>query len=276
MLSVIIPVYKNTPSFLKLLKHNLKYLKNTELIIINDNPKENLSLAVKKIAPKALLINNPQNYGFAKSMNLGIKQAKGDYLLFLNSDVKLLDNHFLSGVNEFQNPKLFALTFAQVEKDGHITGANQGRFYQGLFHHQERQSKTVSQNLWPEGGSSLVRKQYFNELGGFDEIYSPFYWEDVDLGYRAQKQGWLTLFYPLIKVEHHHQTTIAKYFSQSKIKTIAFRNQFLFVWKNMPLSQQIQHLFYLPILLLQNRHNQEFKQGFKQALLIWFNKKNET
>lgn len=273
MISVIIPVYKNTDSFLKLLKHNLAYLPKMQIIIVNDNPKEDLIASVNKIAPKALVINNSQNYGFAKSMNLGVKQAKGEYLLFLNSDVKLLDNNLGPSLKEFQNLKLFALTFAQIEKNGHITGANQGRFFHGLFHHQERQSNTVSENLWPEGGSSLIRKEYFNELGGFDEIYSPFYWEDVDLGYRAKQKGWQTLFYPIVKVEHHHQTTIAKYFPKNKIQTIAYRNQFLFVWKNMPFGQQLQHWFYLPILLLQNRHNQQFKQGFKQALTVWFKSK---
>lgn len=273
MISVIIPVYKNTNSFLKLLKYNLKYLQKSEIIIVNDNPQENLQSAVEKIAPNAIIINNPQNYGFAKSMNLGVKKAQGDYLLFLNSDVKLLHNNLASSLKEFQNPKLFALTFAQIEKNGHITGANQGRFYKGLFHHQERKSDTVSENLWPEGGSSLVRKQYFAQLGGFDEIYSPFYWEDVDLGFRAQKKGWLTLFYPLIKVEHHHQTTISKYYSKTEIRTISYRNQLLFVWKNIPLFQQLQHWLYLPILLLQNRSNQEFKQGLRQALTVWLRQK---
>ena len=273
MISVIIPIYKNTASFLKLFKHNLSYLQKTEIIIVNDNPAENLDSQIKKIAPRAKIINNPKNYGFPKSMNKGVTQASGDFLLFLNSDVKLLSFNFLKVTKMFtENKSLFALTFAQIEKDGHLTGANQGKFSQGLFHHQERKANSVSENLWPEGGSSLVRKSYFLKLNGFDEIYSPFYWEDVDLGYRAKQQGWTTLFYPLIKVEHHHQTTISKHFSKSEIKTIAFRNQFLFVWKNMSVFYLCQHWLNLPLLLLRNRNNQEFKQGLKSAIQIWFTK----
>jgi len=272
MISTVIPVYKNTKLFLKNLKHNYPFLDSTQIIIVNDNPIDQLDQQVIKIAPKSIIINNLQNYGFAKSMNLGVKKARGEYLLFLNSDVRLQNNRFAKAVEMFKDQSLFALTFAQIEKDGHLTGANRGRFYQGLFHHQERQSQEISENLWPEGGSSLIRKKYFDELGGFNEIYSPFYWEDVDLGYRAKQKGWKTLFYPLIKVEHHHQSTINKYYSAKDIKVIAFRNQFLFVWRNMPPLRLCQHWLWLPILLLKNRQNQEFKDGLKAAWQIWFKK----
>ncbi|PJE58197.1 MAG: glycosyltransferase family 2 protein, partial [Candidatus Portnoybacteria bacterium CG10_big_fil_rev_8_21_14_0_10_36_7] len=45
-------------------------------------------------------------------------------------------------------------------------------------------------------------------LNGFDELYSPFYWEDIDLSYRAWKTGYTVLFDPQVLVEHHHETTI--------------------------------------------------------------------
>lgn len=271
MISTVIPIYKNTGKFLALFKHNFPLLKNTQLIIVNDSPTEKPEPQILKIAPQALVINNPKNLGFAKSMNIGVKKAQGDYLLFLNSDVKLLDNKFNQAIAEFKNnPRLFALTFAQIEANGHLTGANQGSFYQGLFQHQERTSQSVSLNLWPEGGSSLLRKKYFLKLKGFDEDYSPFYWEDVDLGFRAQKKGWQTWFYPKIKVKHQHQTTIGQYYSQTKIKTIAFRNQLLFIWKNLSFGQQFQHWCLLPLILLKNRNKPEYFNGFRQALIIRF------
>src|SRR3989339_26617 len=265
MISVIIPVYKNKKMFLANLKHNLRFIGKLQIIVVNDNPEENLTRAVKTISPTITVINNPKNYGFGKSMNLGVQLAKQDYLLFLNSDVKLLDNRLEKALTMFKDPKLFALSFAQIEADNHITGANAGHFKQGLFQHYERHTSTVSENLWPEGGASLLNRHLFLKLGGFDEIYSPFYWEDVDLGFRAKARSLHTLYYPLIKVQHCHQTTISKYFTPSEVKSIAFRNQFLFVWKNIRGLALLQHLLWLPILIIKNRQNREFKQGLKAA-----------
>ncbi len=272
MISVIIPVYKNKKMFFSNLKHNLQHLNKCQIIVVNDNPQEDLTQAIKTISPTIEIINNPQNYGFGKSMNLGVKQARFDYLLFLNSDVKLLNNRWMAALKMFDDSHLFALSFAQIEADGHITGANGGRFQQGLFQHFERTSQQIDENLWPEGGACLLRRRLFLALGGYDEIYSPFYWEDVDLGFRAKVRGWHTLYYPLIKVEHRHQTTINKYFTPQQVKTIAFRNQLLFVWKNMQGVALLQHLFWLPILLLKNRHNREFKQGLTDAVKRYFQK----
>lgn len=272
MITIIIPVYKNKALFIKNLKNNQPFLNRHQLIVINDNPNENLDQVVKAISPKAIVINNKQNLGFGLSMNKAVKKVKTEIMLFLNSDVKLINNDYEKAIKLFNDQKLFGITLAQIEKDGHLTGANDGHFYQGLFHHRERQSDQVSVNLWPEGGSSLIRCHYFRQLKGFDPDYAPFYWEDVDLGFRAKKMGWYCLYYPLAEVEHHHESTISKYYSTDQIKTISYRNQFLFVWKNFRNLSLISHLFWLPILLVRNRNNKIFKQGLKQAIIRYFQK----
>lgn len=264
--SVLIPVYRNKAEFLKNLKNNKPYLKDCEVIVINDDPGTRLETEVKQIIPKAIIINNPANYGFAKTVNLGAKQAQHQYLFLLNSDVILKDLSYLKALKLFaKQSNLFAVTFAQIEKNGQITGANTGKFKQGLFHHAKRITNQISENFWPEGGASIVDKAKFMILKGFDEDYSPFYWEDVDLGYRAKKLGLVTLFHPKIKVIHHHETTIAKYFSKEQISIIAYRNQFLFVWKNIRGINLVKHCFWLPILLIKNRNNPLFFQGLAQA-----------
>lgn len=270
MISVIIPVYKNQDLFLKNLIFNLPLLPAHQLIVVNDDPDSNLTSIVKKHDSNSVVINNLVNVGFAKSMNIAVQSAKNELLLFLNSDVRLKKTNWNQAITMFKDPKLFALSFAQIEKDGHITGANKMEFKNGLYHHFERNSQTLSPNSWPEGGASLLKRSIFAELHGFDEIYSPFYWEDVDLGFRALKKGYRILFYPQILVEHHHQTTINKYFSPKKIQTIAHCNQFLFMWKNIKGPYLFIHLLYLPILLIKQRHNPSFWQGFKKALFKFF------
>lgn len=270
MISVIIPVYKNKQLFLDNLKANLQYLKNTQIIVVNDNPDDDLVGAVEKVANRALVINNPRNLGFGPSVNLGAHKAHGQFLLLLNSDVKLRDAGFQKTLALFNNNQLFALTFAQEDQNGRLSVANQGHFAQGLFHHQSKPCATTCETLWAEGGSCLIRKELFAKLGGFDSIYAPFYWEDVDLGYRAWQAGYQILFYPQVIMKHVHQTTINKYFPPDFVQTIAYRNQFLFVWKNMQGLQLWQHYLWLPVLLLRNRRNKLFLAGFRQAINRFF------
>ena len=270
MLSVIIPVYKNTPLFLKNLAHNLKFLKNVEIIVVNDDPQTNITKGVHKLDKHIKVIHNSQNLGFGASMNQGSALAKGDYLLFLNSDVRLIDDSYQKAVKEFADPKLFALSFQQLEKNDELSLPNQGQFEGGLFQHSTKTDAGVTPTLWAEGGSCLLSRQVFNELGGFDPLYSPFYWEDIDLGYRAWKMGYKILFYPPVVVRHEHSTTINKYFSKDAVEQINYRNQFLFVWKNMRGGNLLKHCLYLPLLLLRQRKNPLFFAGFVAALNRYF------
>ncbi len=235
-ISIIIPVYKNYQMFYRYLKINKKYFDGCEVIVMNDYPLENISKPVQKIYPESIVINNKKNLGFAGNVNRGVLKAKRNYIFLMNSDVVLKDNSFLNALNYFKkNRRLFAVGFAQIEKDGKIVGANRGYFKNGLINHS-RLSPNIyhpTSNFWAEGGSSIFKKKLFVNLGSFDKLFNPFYWEDIDLSYRAWKAGYKILYDPNIKVEHHHESTIGKYFDKSKILKTAFRNQLIFHWKNL-------------------------------------------
>ncbi len=249
-ISIIIPVYKNTEMFFKYLKVNKKYFEGCEVIITNDNPLENITSQVKKVFPEAIVINNTVNLGFAGNVNRGVLRSAKDYIFLMNSDVVLTDDSFLNELKYFANDdKLFAVGFAQTERDGKIVGANQAYFKNGLICHSHRPSiiDHPSSNFWAEGGSSIFKKKIFVDLGSFDELYNPFYWEDIDLSYRAWKSGYKILYDPNIKVEHHHESTIGKYFNRYKILRTAFRNQLVFHWKNLTDKDLIlKHLLNIP------------------------------
>src|SRR5206468_7818529 len=70
------------------------------------------------------------------------------------------------------------------------------------------------------------RSSDLDKLGGFDELFNPFYEEDVDLGYRARKRGFINIFEPKSKVEHYKEKgVISLNFSQTLIAKTAQRNQ---------------------------------------------------
>lgn len=262
-ISIIIPVYKNYQMFYQFLNINKKFFEGCEIIVANDYPLENITKEVKKIYEKIKVFNNKKNLGFAGNVNKGVKKATREYIFLMNSDVLLRDNSFLKSINHFKkNKKLFAVGFAQIEKDGRIVGGNLAYFKNGFINHQGVDIKKINSpciNFWAEGGASIFRRSLFIKLGMLDETFNPFYWEDIDLSYRAWKSGYQIIFDKDILVEHHHESTIGKYFQQKKILRIAFRNQLFFHWKNLTDKKLLfSHLINLP--------KQITRPGFFEAL----------
>ena len=93
----------------------------------------------------------------------------------------------------------------------------------------------------------MIRKDIYEQIGGFDTIFSPFYWEDIELSYRARKHGFITWFDPSVLVEHHHESTIGSFWNRNEIKTIAYRNQLLCSWKYIRDTNLVMHVIYLKI-----------------------------
>ena len=267
--SVVIPVYKKLDMFREYLRCNIPHLGDCEMIIVNDNPTSHLpkDLSDPDLAVQDMIwINNQENLGFSRSINVGTKRASGDLIFLLNSDVKLLDDSWINALSAFTlDPNLFGIGFAQRERDGQIVGRNNLYFKDGLFHHKglppidefENANSSLLTTAFAEGGSSLFRRSMWEALGGFDEAYSPFYWEDVDLSYRASHRGWKVRFAPHIIVEHHHETNIGAEYSRVQINATGFRNQLYFTDKFARGIQRVEYLFYryirLPLQKMKNR-----------------------
>ena len=128
-----------------------------------------------------------------------------------------------------------------------LRGRGIGKWKKGfLIHSRGEIDKTNT--LWVSGGSGAFRKSIWDKLGGFNELYSPFYWEDIDLSYRALKSGYKILFEKKSVVYHKHsEGAIKTHYSEFKIKTITYRNQFIFVWENATdFNLQFSHIIWLP------------------------------
>ena len=104
-------------------------------------------------------------------------------------------------------------------------------------------------------------------------MYNPFYWEDIDLSYRAIKHGYSIHFDKNIRTIHEHDAgAIRKNNTTSKIEFYAYRNQFLFFWLNITDSSLwIKHLLWLPIHFINalRDRNSVFFRAFFRALLLF-------
>lgn len=140
----------------------------------------------------------------------------------------------------FCRPDTFAITaqiyFWDPTRRREETGKTRGALSGGAFYAAHDQPGPADPPLQPVfyagGGSSAYNRAKFLALGGFDDIYHPFYVEDADLSYRAWKRGWPTLLSIDSVVYHKHRGTIGRRFEEDYIANIVRRNNFLFVWKN--------------------------------------------
>jgi GT2 family glycosyltransferase len=272
MISVVIPHYKGKEKLYNNLKSNLPYLRGCEVVVVNDYPEVPLSEEMKLLYPDVVVVENEKNLGFAGAVSEGINKAKGEFVFLLNNDVILKDESYRNALDQFKkDPHLFAVSFKQIEKDGGHVGRNTIFWSRGFFRHSKADPGTHGINGWAEGGSMIFDKQKYTHIHGFDVLYSPFYWEDIDLSYRAWKAGYTIRFDTSVLVEHHHESTIATYFQKSRINTIAYRNQIITIWKNIsdPLYFA-EHVFYLLRTLVTQtlRGHYEFAKGLGMAMSV--------
>lgn len=274
MISVIIPVYKKVDEFINNLENNLKFLKGCEIIVVNDDPTASIKDRLEKYSVQ--LIENHKNLGFAGAIDVGIRRAENDNVFLLNSDVRLLDSSFQNSIRKFEQiDKLFGIAFAQREKDGSIVGKNKLFWKNGLLQHSKADDLLDGETSWVEGGSSIIRKDIYEKIGGFDTIFSPFYWEDIELSYRAKKHGHISWFDSSVVVEHHHESTIGSYWTKRSISVVATRNQILCGWKYMSVANFPQHIATLiyQALLSILRGNFVFAEGLIKAVPFLFSPK---
>lgn len=245
--SIIIPNFNGED----LLKDNLPKVMESfrnkanniiEIIVVDDASKDKSIEILEHEFSGITLIKHKVNRGFSAAVNMGVRMAKGDLVCLLNTDVSPTSNFLESTLSLFSNKKVFAVS---LHEKGY--GPSIGEFSKGMvLHSPGMESTKVQSTFWVNGGSGVFRRSIWLELGGMDEkIYAPFYWEDVDLSYKALKAGYGILWNPDSLVYHQHESTIGR-INLKKRTRIQERNHLLFIWKNLSSSRLInKHIIYL-------------------------------
>jgi len=283
---VIIPNYNGAALIQKNLPHVItavEEIPDTSITIIDDASGEEdrarlrtlIQSYVGRSPVQIQLIENERNLGFSGTVNKAAFLSAAEFLVFLNSDVLPSKNFLHAPLQDFHFDKeLFGVGFLDesIEKDTVVSrGRGKAVWRRGMLIHR-RGETDKKDTFWISGGSCIVRREIFIQLGGFDELYNPFYWEDIDLSYRAQKVGFHILFQPDSKVVHEHEKgAIKTHYSEFQIHAIAYRNQLIFIWKNITDSILFRsHLLYVPYYLLKAffRFDTAFLYGFLLALKL--------
>jgi len=249
-ISIVISNYNGEEILKKNLPKVLDAVGNAEIIVVDDASVDGSLEVLSDFKSKIKIIKNEKNLGFSSAINKGVKEAKGEIIVLLNTDV-IPEKTFLAPLlTHFKDSNVFAVGCMDKSIENGKTifrGRGVGRWKRGFFIHS-RGEVDKKNTLWVNGGSGAFRKSVWEKFGGLDETYNPFYWEDIDLSYRALKSGYEIVFEPKSVVMHEHEKgAIKNTYSNFEIKTIAYRNQFIFVWKNITdPSMRLSHLFWLP------------------------------
>lgn len=269
--SIVIPNW-NGRELLK--KHLPLVIQNSEkaaIIVVDDHSTDGSVAYIERTFPNIRIIKKNEHDGFASTVNAGVQAATSDIVILLNTDVEPEKNFLDPLLTHFSDPNVFAVGCMEksIENGNEILrGRGIGWWEKGFYHHK-RGEIDRSDTAWVSGGSGAFRRSIWQELHGMDTRFDPFYWEDIDLSYRATEKGYQIIFEPKSIVRHFHEKgKIKTEYTDMHIAYIAFRNQFYFIWKHASISQLMTGFFWVPVRMVQEmtKCNTLMVKGFFAAL----------
>lgn len=249
-ISIVIPNWNGVHLMRQHLPHVVAAAAGAEIVVTDDASSDESVAFLQTNFPEVKIVDNKTRQGFAGNVNRGVEAARGDIVVLLNTDVRPQKGFLESLVRHFTDPVVFAVGCLEEshEPEGIVRrGRGVARWEKGFFvHARGRVDKTDT--AWVSGGSGAFRRSLWQKLGGMDPLFNPFYWEDIDLCYRALKAGYRLVFEPRSVVGHFHEEgKIKREFTPAQVKRIAYRNQFIFIWKNLSdLKFWLQHILWTP------------------------------
>ena len=213
-----------------------------EIIVIDNNSSDNSCAMIKELFPNVKLIENKENLGFPKGNNIGVEQAKGEYICILNPDTVVAEDTFSKILNfvtlsavEVPNSEIGIIGCKLIDGTGNFLPESKrgvptpwvaftkifglykisnvfGKYY--AQHLTQNQSGKVDILV---GAFMVMKRELYNEIGGFDEncfMYS----DDIDLSYMALQKGKSNYYF--------HETTVIHYKGESTIRDEKYMKRF--------------------------------------------------
>lgn len=265
-ISVVIPNYNGINFLVNCLKslENESKRKNSHFldVIIVDNGSNDGSLDFIKDKVNYnninninyYLISNKNNLGFSKAVNQGIKLANSrniEYICLLNNDVEVESDFIYNLIKPMkEDEKIFSVTSKMLQYNNRDLIDDVGDEYTLLGWTKKSGNEISSKNYSKPreifsscAGAALYRISILNNIGYFDENFFA-YMEDVDIGYRAQINGYKNVYSPDAIVYHIGSASSGNKYNEFKIK-LAARNNIWLVYKNMPWPQILLNIGFL-------------------------------
>lgn len=233
IISIIIPVYNKPNYTFSCLK---SILKNTggvsyEVIIVDDGSDKETHDMLALVENIRVFVNDA-NMGVVESYNRGAQNAKGEYLVFLNNDTLVIGEWIVRLQNTFtQWPNVGLMGAKLIYPDGRLQEAGGIVWRDGSswnYGHLEDPNRPefnyVREVDYCTGACLMIKTAFFFEIGAFDKLYSPAYYEDVDLAFKVRDYGKKVVYQPNAEVIHFEGVTSGKDLSKG-VKRYQVLNQ---------------------------------------------------
>ena len=220
---------------------------DAEIIVVDNDSQDDSCAMIKARFPNVKLIENAANLGFPKGNNIGVSQAKGEYICILNPDTVVAEDTFTKVLAFAKDKKEIGIVgvklidgtgnFLPESKRGtplpwvaftKITGLYKffpkSSFFNKYYAQHLNENQTGKVDIFV-GAFMVMKRQLYTEIGGFDEncfMYS----DDIDLSYMVLQKGKENYYF--------HETTVIHYKGESTVKDVTY----------MKRSQEAMNFFY--------------------------------
>lgn len=219
-----------------LLKHTS--YPNYRVIVVDNGSSDGSREIIKKEYEKVQLLELPENVGFSKGMNAGARNAlkgKPEFLLFLNNDIEIKQKKWLERlVNTLENSSAGIAGPRTVKPDGSTDETGfyfdkriRGKIKKPAITAGKQETDIVT------GACVLVKTEVLKKIGLYDERFTPYLFEDIDLFCRARKAGYKIIYNPEAVITHLGSHSINKINSEN-VKINEYKNFIRFAYKHYP------------------------------------------
>lgn len=216
MISIIVPAFNAGKTIRQCIESVLKesedFEEESELIVVDDESSDDTRQIAKKY--KEVLLVEQKHAGPAVARNLGAKKARGEIIIFTDSDCEVAENWLREMIAPFKDKNVVGVQGAYKTEQASLVA----RFEQIDIELRYERMKKAKHLDWIGSYSAAYRKNVFFDFGGFDESFPIASGEDPDLSYRIAEKGLKLFFNPKAIVFHQHPGKLKKY-----LKTKFFR-----------------------------------------------------
>jgi GT2 family glycosyltransferase len=215
--SIVIPVFNKAEYTRQCIESLIREVRpgETEIIVVDNASTDDTAEVLRTFGDAVRVITNEENLFFVRGCNAGAARARGKYLVFLNNDTVVLPgwlDHLVWTIERDDTigavGSMFLYPDGRVQEAGSIIWRNGGADHYGGGGSPLSRKVSYARDVdYCSGASLLVRRHLFEQRGGFDEFYSPGYYEDVDLCFAIRDLGYRVVYQPTSRIVHFEGVT---------------------------------------------------------------------
>lgn len=217
--SIIIRCYNEEEHIARLLSGIMQQTAtNTEIIVV-DSGSSDATVAIASRYPVKILSIKPENFSFGRSLNLGCREAKGEFLVFASAHVYPVYQDWLTKlIKPFENPNI-ALTYGK-QRGNEITQYSEHQIFAQWFPETSNFSQTQP---FCNNANAAIRRSLWEQFS-YDESLTGL--EDLDWAKRVMKAGYNIAYVADAEIIHVHHETPPRIYNRYRREAIALKNIF--------------------------------------------------